>query len=55
MGYKMSSFVEFNPSAPFFIATLLILSPPVYAAGLDESCKTLLNQALPVWTMAMTR
>lgn len=48
----MSNRIEFNPSIPLFIATLLILSPPVYAADLEDSCKTLINQALPVWTMA---
>jgi hypothetical protein len=31
---------------------LFILNPPAYAADLEQSCKTLLNQALPVWTMA---
>lgn len=48
----MSNCIEFSPAIPFFIATLLILSPPVYAADLEDSCKTLINQALPVWTMA---
>jgi hypothetical protein len=31
---------------------LFILNPPAYAADLEQSCKTLLNQALSVWTMA---
>lgn len=39
----------------FAIATLVslfVINLSAYAADLDQSCKTLLNQALPVWTMA---
>ena len=31
---------------------LFSLNPPGYAADLEQFCETLLNQALPVWTMA---
>lgn len=34
------------------LVSLFVINLPAYAADLEQSCKTLLNQALPVWTMA---
>lgn len=39
----------------FIVVTLIslfVINLPAYAADLEQSCKTLLNQTLPVWTMA---
>lgn len=34
------------------LVSLLVANLPAYTLDLEQSCKTLLNQALPVWTMA---
>jgi hypothetical protein len=34
------------------LTSLFVINLPAYAADLEQSCKTLLNRALPVWAMA---
>lgn len=34
------------------LVSLFVVNLPAYSADLEKSCKTLLNQTLPVWTMA---
>ena len=34
------------------LASLFVINPLAYAEDLEQSCKMLLNQTLPVWTMA---
>ena len=34
------------------VVSLFVINLPTYAADLEHACKTLIDQALPVWTMA---
>lgn len=34
------------------LVSLFVMNPAACAAGLEQSCTTLVNHALPVWTMA---